>query len=123
MHKPSPMLGMLVSALAYMAVPAHALIGLNQCGVGTKPPVGMHCGHDELFLGYRNAAGVCVWICCPPNSDGKTYNCSGEPTPSDKLDLRNIRAKVPTAIFTPAAPPKKPAVTKAPATTAPATTK
>lgn len=113
MRKTSLIPGMLVSALACTTLPAHALIGLNQCGVGTKPPAGLHCGHDELLLGYRNAAGACVWICCPPNSDGKTYNCSGEPTPSDsKLDLRNIRAKPPTSIFTPEAPPRRPPGTK-----------
>lgn len=84
------------------AAPVQALIGVNQCGPGTKPPIGMHCGHEELLLGYRNASGACVWVCCPPNSDGKTYNCSGEPTPSDfKLDLSKVRAKPWKPVFTP----------------------
>ncbi|ACH39866.1 hypothetical protein Gbem_2862 [Citrifermentans bemidjiense Bem] len=84
------------------ASPAFALIGLNQCGPGTKPPVRMHCGQEELLLGYRDAAGPCLWVCCPPNSDGRTYDCSGDPTPSDfKLDLRNVRPRPWTGVFTP----------------------
>lgn len=96
------LLGLLT--LTYTSIPStgYALIGLNQCGPGTKPPTGMHCGHDELLLGYRDAAGACVWVCCPPNSDGKTYNCSGDPTPSDfKMDLRSVRAKPWKGSFTP----------------------
>jgi hypothetical protein len=115
MHKTSPMLGMLVSALAYMAAPARA-----------DRAESMWYGHQAP---RRNAHWAIEML--PVRANGSAAHrtamgrltCSGEPTPSDKLDLRNIRAKPPTAVFTPAAPPKKPAVTKAPATTAPATTK
>lgn len=82
--------------------PALASIGLNQCGAGIKPPRGMHCGQEELLLGYRDAAGACVWVCCPPNSDGRTYDCSAEPTASDfRLDLRSVRPRPWTGVFTP----------------------
>ena len=96
-------LPILLTIASFSAVlPAHALIGLNQCGAGTRPPVGMHCGHDNLLLGYRDATGACVWVCCPPNSDGSTYNCSGPATPSDvKLDLGRVPAKQWKEIFKP----------------------
>lgn len=81
---------------------ALALVGLNQCGPGTKQPPGMRCAQDELLLGYRDAAGACLWVCCPPNGDGRTYDCSGEPTASDyKLDLRSVRPRPWTGVFTP----------------------
>lgn len=81
---------------------ALALTGLNQCGPGTNPPKGMRCAQDELLLGYRDAAGACLWVCCPPNGDGRTYDCSGEPTASDfKLDLRSVRPRPWTGVFTP----------------------
>ena len=84
------------------ASPALAVIGLNQCGPGTSPPKGMRCHQEELLLGYRDASGPCVWVCCPPNSDGRTYDCSAEPTASDfKLDLRNIRPRPWSGVFTP----------------------
>jgi len=118
-----PILGTLSLALGLIAFPAHALIGLNQCGPGTKPPTGMHCGHDELFLGYRNASGACVWVCCPPNSDGKTYNCSGEPTPSDKLDLGTIRPRQWSGVFTPLRALETPPTTTPPTTKGSATAK
>jgi hypothetical protein len=86
------------AALTLMASPAYALIGLNQCGVGSSPPAGMNCGHSDLLLGYRDASGRCAWVCCPPNSDG-TYNCTGPPTYSDKLDLGKVRARPPVATF------------------------
>ncbi|QXE92617.1 hypothetical protein KP001_08910 [Geomonas subterranea] len=93
----------------FLAPPAHALIGVNQCGPGTKPPAGIRCGHDQLLLGYRDAAGTCVWACCPPNSDGQTYDCSAEPAPSDfKLDLRSVAPKPWRGVFTPAPSFEKP---------------
>jgi hypothetical protein len=103
MQRTRLVIALVTLSLTFASYPALALIGVNQCGVGTKPPAGMHCGHDELLLGYRDAAGACVWVCCPPNSDGKTYNCSGDPTPSDfKLDLREVYPRGWRAIFTPA---------------------
>ena len=72
--------------------PAHALIGLNQCGAGNGPPPGMGCGHSDLLLGYRDASGRCAWVCCPPNSDHKTYNCTVNPPRYNfRLDLGNVR--------------------------------
>ena len=69
-----------------------ALRGLNQCGPGTSPPEGVRCRSDQLLLGYRNPAGACLWVCCPPNGDGESYDCSGEATPSDyRSDLRAVR--------------------------------
>lgn len=92
-----------IATLAFStASPAFALIGLNHCGPGTKPPMRMHCGQEELLLGYRDAAGACLWVCCPQNSDGRTYDCSGDPTPSDfKLDLRTVRPRPWSGVFTP----------------------
>lgn len=88
----SVLLGAVTLAFFSAASPAIALIGLNQCGPGALPPDGMQCGHEELLLGYRDPAGACFWVCCPPNSDGMTYNCSGDPIPSDfKMDLRSVR--------------------------------
>lgn len=88
-------------ALCTMASPVHALIGLNQCGPGTYPPE-MRCGRNDLLLGYRDPAGACVWVCCPPNGDARTYNCSGPPTPSDfQLDLRSVEPKAWKGTFTP----------------------
>ena len=76
--------------LALTASPAHALIGLNQCGAGSGPPRGMNCGHSDLLLGYRDASGRCAWVCCPPNNNG-TYNCTVNfPVYTDKLDLGNV---------------------------------
>jgi len=97
-----------------LGTPAHALIGLNQCGPGTGPPGGLHCSHDELLLGYRDATGACVWVCCPPNSDGKTYNCSGPTTPSDKLDLGSVRPKAWPGLFSPGKAFEKPVSGAAP---------
>lgn len=100
-HSPA-LPGLVALAFLSAASPGYALVGLNQCGPGTGPPAGMQCWHDELLLGYRDAAGACVWVCCPPNSDGKTYNCSGDPTASDfKLDLRNVRPGEWKGLFTP----------------------
>lgn len=92
-----------IATLAFStASPALALIGLNDCGPGTKPPTRIHCGQDELLLGYRDAAGACLWVCCPANGDGRTYDCSGDPTPSDfKLDLRTVRPRPWSGVFTP----------------------
>ena len=102
MRTPHSILGLIVLALSSTTSPAHALIGLNQCGVGTKPPAGIHCGHDQLLFGYRDATGACLWVCCPPNSDGKSYDCSGAPTPSDyKMDLRNVQVAPWKGVFTP----------------------
>ncbi len=103
------LLALVFLAFLSAASPGYALTGLNQCGPGTKPPTDMRCGHDELLLGYRDAAGACVWVCCPPNSDGKTYNCSGDPTPSDfRLDLRNVRPRPWQGIFAPGRSFQKP---------------
>jgi len=99
----------LLAVALLTAAPAHALIGLNQCGAGAFPPAGIHCGHDDLLLGYRNAPGACVWVCCPPNSDGQTYNCSAEPTPSDyKLDLEKVWPRPWKGVFTPGTTFEKP---------------
>ncbi|MBJ6802560.1 hypothetical protein [Geomonas propionica] len=85
-----------------LAHPAHALIGVNLCGPGTSPPQGLRCGHEQLLLGYRDAAGACFWVCCPPNSDGETYDCSGDATPSQfKLDLRIVSPRPWRGIFIP----------------------
>lgn len=91
-----------IATLALSTAPAFALIGLNDCGPGTRPPMRMHCGQEELLLGYRDAGGACLWVCCPVNSDGRTYDCSGDPTPSDfKLDLRTVRPRPWSGVFTP----------------------
>lgn len=101
MRKVFLLLGIATLSLS-TASPALGVIGLNQCGPGTNPPKRMHCRQEELLLGYRDAAGACVWVCCPPNSDGRTYDCSAEPTASDfKLDLKNVRPRPWTGVFTP----------------------
>lgn len=101
MHKGSMIL-FFTLAIAFAGSAAHALIGLNQCGQGTAPPAGLRCGTDELLLGYRDAAGPCLWVCCPPNSDGRTYDCSGIPAASDsRLDLRNVRPQEWKGLFVP----------------------
>jgi hypothetical protein len=60
-----------------------ALIIKSTCGTGQTSS--LRCGHDELKLGYIDRFGACVWVCCRPNSDGRTYNCTGDPSPSDRL--------------------------------------
>ncbi len=79
----------------------HTQIGLNQCGPGIAPPSGMRCNRNQLLLGYRNPAGACLWVCCKPNSDGETYDCSDAPTPSDyKMDLHKVQPRPWRSIFT-----------------------
>lgn len=102
MHNRVLTIALVTLSLAPLATPVNALIGVNHCGVGTRPPTGMQCGRDELLLGFRDAAGACFWVCCPPNSDGKSYNCSGDPTPSDfKLNLREVAPGAWRGVFTP----------------------
>jgi hypothetical protein len=60
-----------IAVVAGIAPPAQALIGLNQCGAGSAVPVGLHCPHDNLLLGYRDASGRCAWVCRPPLDLGK----------------------------------------------------
>lgn len=90
-----------VITLSVFASKGHALTGLNQCGPGIAPPAGLLCSRTQLLLGYRNAAGACFWVCCTSNNDGSTYDCSGDPTPSDyKMDLRKIQPRPWRGTFT-----------------------
>lgn len=96
-----------LTAAAFSGPSAHALIGVNHCGPGISPPDGLQCASDHLLLGYRDPSGPCHWVCCPPNSDGRTYDCSGAPTASDfKIDLRNVLPQEWQELFTPSAAPE-----------------
>lgn len=94
MHRLARSALLTVVTLPAFASTGHTLTGLNQCGPGISPPAGLRCTRTLLLLGYRNAAGACLWVCCRPNSDGVTYDCSADPTPADyKMDLRKVQPR------------------------------
>ncbi|TSK08640.1 MAG: hypothetical protein FPO08_04880 [Geobacter sp.] len=94
MHRIARSALLTVIVLSAFTANGYALTGLNQCGPGIAPPLGLRCSRNQLLLGYRNAAGACLWVCCTPNSDGRTYDCSGDPVPSDyKMDLRKVQPR------------------------------
>lgn len=100
MHRIARSALLAVVTLSAFTSSGYALTGLNQCGPGIAPPSGLRCSRSQLLLGYRNAAGACLWVCCTPNSDGITYDCSGAPTPSDyKMDLRKVQPRPWRSIF------------------------
>ena len=86
--------------LSAFSANGHALTGLNQCGPGIGPPLGLRCSRNQLLLGYRNAAGARLWVCCSPNGDGETFDCSGDATPADYgMNLRKVQPRPWKSIF------------------------
>jgi len=61
------------------------------CDLEYRPPPDKKCpGSNDLILGVRTASG-CEWLCCPPNNDGKTYDCSKRQGPTAASRLKGLR--------------------------------
>jgi hypothetical protein len=57
---------------------------MDQCNQTSGDGQGHSCpGANDLLIRFKYADGTCGdWICCPPNPDGKTYDCAHATNPT-----------------------------------------
>jgi hypothetical protein len=70
------------------ATPAHAVpIIRDQCNQTSGDGQGHSCpGPNDLLIRPKYPDGTCGdWMCCPPNPDGKTYDCAHATNPTSSV--------------------------------------
>ena len=74
-----------VVCLLGITIPAEAtMIIRDQCNQTSGDGQGHSCpGPDDLLIRPKYPDGTCGdWMCCPPNPDGKTYDCAHATNPT-----------------------------------------
>ena len=74
-----------VVCLLGITIPAEAtLVIQDQCNQTSGDGQGHSCpGPNDLLIRPKYADGKCGdWMCCPPNPDGKTYDCAHATNPT-----------------------------------------
>jgi hypothetical protein len=102
-----------VAALTGLAASADAAPNIrDMCNQTSGDGQGHTCpGPDDLLLRPKYEDGTCGdWMCCAPNSDGRTYDCSNPTNPTRAAIgvLRGLRIKS-IDVETDLGPPKPPA--------------
>ena len=107
------LLAAVVAGLTGIAASADAApIIRDMCNQTSGDGQGHTCaGPDDLLLRPKYEDGTCGdWMCCAPNSDGRTYDCSNPTNPTSAAIgvLRGLRIKS-IDVETDLGPPKPPA--------------
>ena len=89
-------IGLAVLFMLEAATPVQAVpIIRDQCNQTSGDGQGHSCpGPNDLLIRPKYPDGTCGdWMCCPPNPDGKTYDCAHATNPTSSVisgALRNL---------------------------------